>query len=59
LQWLSIIKLFELSVSARKVAEQLGVSYNTALRAFDVVRRAIVNELAQDDIVLKGEIEVS
>jgi len=59
LQWLSIIKLFELSVSAKKVAEQLGVSYNTALRAFDVVRRAIVNELARDDIVLKGEIEAS
>jgi len=59
LQWLSIIKLFELSVSAKKAAEQLGVSYNTALRAFDVVRRAIVNELARDDIVLKGEIEAS
>jgi len=56
-QWLSIIKLFELSISAKKAAEQLGVSYNTALRAFDVIRRAIVNELAREDIVLKGEIE--
>jgi len=56
-QWLSMVKLFELSVSAKKAAEQLGVSYNTALRAFDVIRRAIVNELARDDNVLRGEIE--
>ena len=35
----------------------MGVSYNTILRAFNVMRRAIVNELAGDDSVLKGEIE--
>ena len=53
-QWLSMVKLFELSVSAKKAAEQLSISYNTALRGFDVIRRAIVNELAGDDKVLKG-----
>jgi len=51
--------LFELSVFARKAAERLGVSYNTALRAFDIIRRAIVNELAKDDNVLRCEIEAS
>ena len=56
-QWLSLVKLFELSVSARKAAEQLSISYNTALRAFDVIRVAIACELAEDDKVLKGEIE--
>ena len=54
-----MVKLFELSVSARKVAEQLGVSYNIALRAFDVIRRAIANELAGNDNALKGEIEAN
>jgi len=56
-QWLSLVKLFELSVSARKAAEQLSISYNTALRGFDVIRMAIACELAGDDNVLKGEIE--
>ena len=39
-QWLWVVKLFELEVSARKMAQQLAVSYPTALRASDLQARA-------------------
>jgi len=35
----------------------MSTSYNSALRASDIIRSAIVNELARDDNVLKGGIE--
>ena len=56
-QWLSLIKLFELSISARKASQDVHISYKTALRAYDVLRRAIVEHLAENDEVLKGELE--
>ncbi len=55
--WLLFLKLFELEVSTRKAGRQTGVSYPTALRAFDTIRRAIVGHLSQQDDLLKGEIE--
>lgn len=33
------------------------MSYKTALKAFDIMRVAIVNELSRHDETLKGEIE--
>jgi len=56
-KWLILIKLFELSVSARKAAIEAGVSYPTALKGFNAVRMAITEELAKKDRKLKGEIE--
>jgi len=56
-RWLVLIKLFELSVSARKAATEAAVSYPTALKAFDVIRRTILNNLAKKDRKLKGVIE--
>jgi transposase len=56
-KWLILMKLFELATSARKAAKEVKVNYNTALKAFDAMRRVIVNELAKNDLVLKGEIE--
>jgi len=56
-KWLMLIKLFELSTSARKAAKEVKVSYKTALKAFSTIRTAIVHELAKNDEVLKGEIE--
>ena len=41
-QWLWVVKLFELEVSARKMAQQLAVSYPTALRAVTTLRRSLV-----------------
>jgi len=55
--WLLLIKLFELEVSARKASIQLGVSYPTALKGFDILRSAILQELSRSDEILKGEIE--
>jgi transposase len=56
-QWLSLVKLFELSVSARKASQDVHLSYKTALRAYDILRRVLVEELARSDDILKGELE--
>jgi transposase len=41
-QWLRVVKLFELEVSTRKMANQLGVSYKTAYKAVSTIRLAIL-----------------
>jgi transposase len=40
--WLWLVKLFELELTASQAAVQAGVSYPTALKAFTVLRRAIL-----------------
>ena len=55
--WLLLIKLFELEVSARKASIQLGLSYPTTLKGFDILRGTILRELSRSDEVLRGEIE--
>jgi transposase len=57
-RWLMLIKLFELSVSARKASVELNLSYKTTLKAFDLLRKSIVEELSKCDKILKGEIEL-
>lgn len=42
-QWLSIIKLFELEVSPQSISNQLNISYKTVVRAIAIIRRAIVD----------------
>ena len=56
-QWLSLIKLFELSVSARKAAKDVALSYKTSLTAYDILRRVLVEELGRTDGLLQGELE--
>ena len=56
--WLWILKLFELEVSARKIAQQVGISYPTALKAVNVIRTSIVANTPEADELLKGEIEM-
>ena len=56
-KWLALIKLFDLGISARRAAREAGVSYPTALHAFDCMRYSILHELAKTDKILKGEIE--
>jgi transposase len=41
-QWLRLIKLFELELSVRKTAQQLGLSYNAAYQAVHTIRAAIL-----------------
>src|SRR5512135_2800129 len=56
-KWLWIIKFFELEVSARKIAQQVGLSYPTVLKAVTIIRLAIV--ATQDpDMFFRGEIEL-
>lgn len=53
LLWL--VKLFELEVTALQAARQTGVSYPTALKAFTLLRRAILADAAPE--LLKQEVE--
>ena len=54
--WLLLIKLFELEVSARKSSIQLGLSYPTTLKGFDILRSVILRGLSRSDDALRGEI---
>lgn len=56
-EWLWIIKLFELELSARKMSQQLDLSYPTILKALNVIRLAILYNGQSDDL-LDGEIEL-
>jgi transposase len=52
------LRIFELSVSARKASVEMDMSYKTTLKAFDLLRRAIAEELSKFDEIMKGEIEL-
>lgn len=55
-QWLWVLKLFELEVSACRIGREVGLSYPTALKACQVLRRAIVAHTAPR--LLQGQIEL-
>jgi transposase len=57
-QWLWIIKCFELELSARKIASQIGLSYPTVLKAVTLIRLAIVAHSREAEELLAGEIEL-
>lgn len=58
-QWIRIVKLFELEVSARKIAAQTELSYPTALKAADTIRYALMaSTQAGKEMLLSGEIEM-
>lgn len=57
-KWLSLIKLFELSVSARKASAEAKLSYNTTLKAFDIIRLSILHDSITHGDEFKGEIEL-
>ncbi len=40
-QWLSVIKLFELEISTRAISDQLNINYKTVARAIGIIRQAI------------------
>jgi transposase len=56
--WLWLIKLFELEVSALRAAVQCKISYPTALKAFDLIRYAILSSAQDAPQLLAGEIEL-
>lgn len=57
-QWLRLVKLFELELSTRKIAYQLGLSYNTVYKAVTTIRLAILSHADDADILLGGEVEL-
>ena len=57
-QWLRLIKLFELELSVRKIAQQLRLSYNAAYKAVHTIRAAILAHPTDGDVSLSGEVEV-
>ena len=58
MQWLSIIKLFELEVSVRKMAAQMNLAYNTVYRAVRTIRCAILAHAPDASDLMDGEIEI-
>jgi len=58
IQWLGIIKLFELEISVRKMASQMGMAYNTVYNAVKTIRMAIVSHADDAEDLLAGEIEL-
>ena len=56
-QWLWLIKLFELEISSHRIAQELNVSYPTALRATHLIRQAILTKCKDYELLLKGEVE--
>ncbi|MBA7542104.1 hypothetical protein ES705_34423 [subsurface metagenome] len=57
-QWLRIIKLFELELSTRKIANQLGLAYNTAYKVVHTIRKAILVHSHGFQSWLGGEVEL-
>lgn len=53
--WLWLVKLFELELTASQAAAQTGVSYPTALKAFTLIRRAILATAEPE--LLRREVE--
>ena len=57
-QWLRVLKLFELEISTRKMASQLGISYKTAYKAVTVLRWAILAHAEESKGLLGKEVEL-
>lgn len=56
--WLWVIKLFELELSARRIAQQTGLSYPTVLKAVNVIRTSIVASSPEASELLGGVVEM-
>ena len=57
-QWLSLIKLFELELSVRKMAQQMNLAYNTVYQAVRKIRWAILAHAPGANNLMAGEIEL-
>ncbi|MEJ2367730.1 MAG: IS1595 family transposase, partial [Acidobacteriota bacterium] len=57
-QWLRVVKLFELEVSTRKMADQLAVSYKAAYKAATTLRLALLAQSEDGKNLLGKEVEL-
>ena len=58
IQWLSLVKLFELEVSTRKMTSQIQLSYRAVYNAAMAIRWAILSHAEDAETLLGGEIEL-
>jgi len=58
IQWLSLLKLFELEQSVRKISEQMNLAYNTVYTAIETIRYSILAHAEDAFDLLGGEIEL-
>jgi transposase len=56
--WIWLIKLFELELSARRIAQQTKLSYPTVLKGVNFIRAAITANSLDASEFLSGEIEM-
>jgi transposase len=56
--WLRIIKLFELEVSALKASTQVALSYPTVLKGFNLIRKSIAASSEDGKLLIRGEVEL-
>jgi len=54
-QRLSLVRLFELAVSARKSLPGSASEFQDGPESYDILRRALVEDLARSDAILKGD----
>lgn len=58
IQWLSLLKLFELEQSVGKITEQMNLAYNTTYNAIETIRYSILAHAEDALDLLRGEIEL-
>ena len=56
-EWLYLIKLFDLELSARKASQETSMNYKTVYLAFQTIRKSIVAHCEESAALLGGEIE--
>lgn len=57
-EWLRIIKLFELELSTRKIARQMGLDYRTVYKAVSTICAAILAHAPDAEYLMSGEVEL-
>lgn len=58
IQWLSVIKLFELEVSVHRMARQMKMTYKAVYGAVNTIRMCILSHAEDAQTLLGGEIEL-
>jgi transposase len=53
-QWLSLIKLFELEISVQKMSQQMGLSYRAVYKAVRTIRLSILSHAKDAERLLGG-----
>lgn len=57
-QWLWLVKLFDLGASTRRISQEMGLAYRTAYKAVTTVRTAIMAHAHDASVLLGGEVEL-